>query len=103
MHATGEQDPAQQDLRTHWLLELQTKVLKDFTIITEKARTRAFSWLKAATTAFTFKTLIRHYAKQALTPRSLNVILGPRRKGHKGRTLFHVERPWGQRPFSIVS
>ena len=39
-------------------------------IITEKAPTRAFSWLKAATTAFTFKTLLRHYAKQALTPRS---------------------------------
>ena len=30
--------------------------------ITEKAPTRAFSWLKAATTAFTFKTLLRHYA-----------------------------------------
>ena len=26
--------------------------------ITEKAPTRAFSWLKAATTAFTFKTLL---------------------------------------------
>ena len=39
----------------------------------EKAPTRAFSWLKAATIAFTFKTLIRHYAKQVLTPRSLNV------------------------------
>ena len=25
-------------------------------VITEKAPTRAFSWLKAATTAFTFKT-----------------------------------------------
>ena len=37
-------------------------------VITEKA----FSWLKAATTAFTFKTLLRHYAKRALTPRSLN-------------------------------
>ena len=24
-------------------------------------------WLKAATTAFTFKTLLRHYAKRALT------------------------------------
>ena len=33
--------------------------------ITEKAPTRAFSWLKAATTAFTFKTLLRHYAKRA--------------------------------------
>ena len=42
-------------------------------VITEKAPSRAFSWLKAATTAFTFKTLLRHYAKQALTPRSLNV------------------------------
>ena len=29
----------------------------------EKALTRALSWLKAATT-FTFKTLLRHYAKQ---------------------------------------
>ena len=44
-------------------------------IITEKAPTRAFSWLKAATTAFTFKTLLRHYAKRVLTltPWSLNV------------------------------
>ena len=49
-------------------------------VITEKAPTRAFSWLKAATTAFTFKTLLRHYAKRALTPRSLNVKLGPRLK-----------------------
>ena len=46
---------------------------------TEKAPTRAFSWLKAATTAFIFKTLLRHYAKRALTPRSLNVNLGPQR------------------------
>ena len=49
------------------------------------APTRAFSWLKAATTAFTFKTLLRHYAKRALTPRPLNVKLGPRRQSHKGR------------------
>ena len=28
-------------------------------VITEKAPTRASSWLKAATTAFTFKTLLR--------------------------------------------
>ena len=42
-------------------------------VITEKAPTRAFSWLKAA---FTFKTLLRHYAKQALTPQSLNMKLG---------------------------
>ena len=30
--------------------------------ITEKAPTRAFSWLKAPTSAFTFKTLLKHYA-----------------------------------------
>ena len=50
----------------------------------------AFSWLKVASTAFTFKTLLRHYAKWALTPRSLNVKLGPRRKGHKGRAVIFV-------------
>ena len=37
--------------------------------ITEKAPTRAFSWLKAPTSTFTFKTLLRHYAKRAMTPR----------------------------------
>ena len=42
-------------------LVLQTKAIRRF-VITEKAPTRAFSWLKAATTAFTFKTLLRHYA-----------------------------------------
>ena len=57
-------------------------------VITEKAPTRAFSWLKAATTAFTFKTLLRHYAKQALTPRSLNVKLSPRRNYHKGLAVW---------------
>ena len=67
--------------------------------ITEKAPTRAFSWLKAATTAFTFKTLLRHYAKQALTPRSLIVKLGPRRNYHKGRaaTRHYANQP--ARPF----
>ena len=45
--------------------------------ITQKAPTRAFSWLKAFTSAFTFKTLLGHYAKQASTPRSINVKLGP--------------------------
>ena len=69
------------------LLDIQTKAIRRF-VITEKAPTRAFSVLKAATTAFTFKTLLRHYAKRALTPRSLNVKLGPRRKGHKGRAVW---------------
>ena len=57
-------------------------------VITEKAPTRAFSRLKAATTAFTFKTLLRHYAKQAFTTRSLNIKLGPRRNYHKGRAAI---------------
>ena len=34
--------------------------------ITEKVATRAFSWLKAPTSAFTFKTLLRHYAKMLI-------------------------------------
>ena len=50
--------------------------------------TRAFSWLKAATTAFTFKTLLRHYAQRGLTPWFLNVKLGLRRKGHKGQLVW---------------
>ena len=57
-------------------------------VIMEKSPTRAFSWLKAATTAFTFKTLLRHYAKRASNPRSLNVKLGPRRNYHKGRAAI---------------
>ena len=69
------------------MVVLQTKAIRRF-VITEKAPTRASSWLKAATTAFTFKTLLRHYSKRALTPRSLNVKLGPRRKGHKGRAVW---------------
>ena len=53
------------EVSTAWSLELQTKVKRRF-VITEKAPTWAFSWLKAPTSAFTFKTLLRHYA---LTPR----------------------------------
>ena len=41
--------------------------------ITEEAPTMAFSWLKVPTSAFTFKTLLRHYAEQTLN----------RRKNHK--------------------
>ena len=70
-----------------WRLELVTKVNEIFTI-TEKAPARSSSWLKVPTSVFTFKTLLRHYAKWALTPRSLNVKLGPRRKGHKGRAVW---------------
>ena len=51
-------------------------------VITEKAPTRAFSWLKAATTAFTFNTLLRHYAEwvpknsaKVITDECLNSVL----------------------------
>ena len=68
-------------------------------VITEKAPTRAFSCLKAATTAFTLKTLLRHYAKRTLTPRSLNVKLGPRRNYHKGRAAIRHYANQPARPF----
>ena len=68
-------------------------------VITEKAPTRAFSWLKAATTAFTFKTLLRHYAERVLTPRSLNVKLGPRRNYHEGRAAIRHYANQPARPF----
>ena len=45
--------------------ELEMDHSEVFTI-NEKA-TRAFSLLKSATTTFTFKNLLRHYAKQVLT------------------------------------
>ena len=54
----------------------------------EKAPTRAFSWFKAPTSAFTFKTLLRHYAKRTLTPRSLNVKLCQRCNYHEGRAAI---------------
>ena len=50
--------------RSFLVVELQTKVREDFTI-TEKAPTRAFSWFKAPTSAFTFKTVLRHFANWA--------------------------------------
>ena len=43
-------------------LELETKVHPKVRNHGEGPPTRAFSWLKAATTAFTFKTRLRHYA-----------------------------------------
>ena len=44
-------------------IELETNLREDFTIM-EKTPTRAFSWLKAPTGVFSFKTLLRHCAKQ---------------------------------------
>ena len=36
--------------------------------ITEKAPTRAFSWLKAPTSAFTFKTLLTPFCRELIFP-----------------------------------
>ena len=81
--------PAEMTAPSRWTAkacnEGYPKVRKDFTI-REKAPTRA--WLKVPTSAFTFRTLLRHYAKQTLTPRSLNVKLGLQRKCHKGRAVW---------------
>ena len=74
-----------------WIEKLIGVVIRDSNEGYPKVRnlpTRAFSWLKTATTTFTFKTLLRHYAKRVLTPRSLNVKLGPRRNYHKGRAAI---------------
>ena len=49
-----------------FLSELQTGVREDFTI-TEKAPNLAFFWLKVPSSNFTFKKLLRHYAKQVFT------------------------------------
>ena len=70
--------------------------------ITEKAPTRAFSWLKAPTSAFTIKTLLRHYTKWALTPRSLNVKLGPRRNYHKGQVAIRHYANQTARPLWLL-
>ena len=45
------------------------RTLREDLTITEKAPppSRAFSWLKAPTSGFTFETLLRHIAKQELT------------------------------------
>ena len=61
------QFPATEAAVTNYRLVLQKRSIRRF-VITEKAPTKAFSWLKAATTAFTFKTLLRHYANQTACP-----------------------------------
>ena len=68
--ATSTRDTSTQMTRHRWM-EINISASKSYIrrfVITEKAPARAFSYLKAATTAFTFKTLLRHYAKRALTP-----------------------------------
>ena len=64
LNLASEMDPHFTLYLNCFLLVLQTKAIRRF-VITEKAPIRAFSWLKGATTAFIFKTLLRHYAKRA--------------------------------------
>ena len=46
---------------------------------------RAFTYIRLQRTD---RSQRGHYAKRALTPRSLNVKVGPQRKGHKGRAVW---------------
>ena len=58
--------PAPWPAQPAWPVELETNLREVWSfMITEKALTRTFSWLKGPTYAFTIKTLFRHYAKQA--------------------------------------
>ena len=67
--ATSRPPTSEWTIHFPFLFSLSKSSIQRF-VITEKAPTRAFSWLKAATTAFTFKALLRHYAKRVLTPQS---------------------------------
>ena len=65
-------------------------------VITEKAPTRAFSWLKADTTAFTFKTLLRHYAKKAfsvITNLRMDLFGALEETQHKTKQIYHLLSP----------
>ena len=57
-------DPSPLQTEDQWSpVVLQMKAIRRF-VITEKAPTRAFSWLKAPTSPFTFKTLLREGFKK---------------------------------------
>ena len=85
-------------------------VSKSVFTITEKGPNWAVFWLKAPTTALTFKTLLIHYAKQKLTPQKVDLKLG-QHNYHTGQVTdtmvtnlsfmtfaaasqFHVYLPW---------
>ena len=46
-----------------WSFKRRFPKVREYFILTEKAPTRAFYRLKVPTSAFTFKTLLRHFAK----------------------------------------
>ena len=63
-------------------LSVEARAVNDPSVftITEKAPTGASSWSKVPTSAFTLKTLSRHYVKEV----QVDMKLGRRRRGHKG-------------------
>ena len=75
-------------------LELATNLRKDFTI-TGKAPIRAFSWLKVPTRAFTFKTLLGHYAKHKLSYNGLMAFVPA--------SQFHIYLDWVNIRYSILT
>ena len=52
--------------------------------------------LKAPTSTFTSKTLLRHYANLTLTPRKVDVKLGRRHNYHKGSMTiyYYADKPF---------
>ena len=67
------------------------QVYRDFTI-TEKAPSRAFSWLMGLLAL----SHLRHYAERTgINPQLVDMQLGPQCKGHKGRVV------WSATPFDI--
>ena len=71
--------------RLDWVLELETKVMQ---MIPKISQSRRMPLLRSYGTGRLVS--IVSYSRPSLTI----IVL---------RTQFHVERPWGQRPFSIVS
>ena len=86
-HGAVRNDPVHDEVSV-LVPQIDPSVPQPVFTITEKAPTRAFSWLKEPTSAFTFKTLLRNYDKWALTPWSLNVKLGPRLNYCKGQAVW---------------
>ena len=68
-------------------------------VITEKAPTRAFSWLKVPTSTFIFKILLRHYAKHNRhSSMEVDMKLECKCKGHVPASQFPIEGA-----FSVVT
>ena len=91
-HGAVRNDPVHDEVSV-LVPQIDPSVPQPVFTIREKVPTRAFFWLKAPTSAFTFKTGLVSIVSYSCP--SLMIIAS--------RTQFHVERPWGQRPFSIVS